>query len=346
MFGSTIPLKTLSILCRSMATMLQSGVPILKVISTVSVRVGGASCQRRLKAVSDQLKMGEDVRAAFNSQDGYFPDLFIDMVAVAEDTGTLPEVLLSLSDHYENLVRLRREFIGQITYPVLQFIAATFIITFVIYLMGVIAESQGNAPIDVFGWGLVGPKGAAIFFFGIYGLLATLFFTYMLVAHGMKNQRFFHGLFLQIPVVGPCLRAFAIARFSWAFALTQQAGMRIVPSLESSLKATANFAFIGATPRMTGLIKQGEDLSTVIADSRLFPLEFEQMVQVAETSGTVPEMLQHLSPQFEDSARRSLRGLAAATGWFVWALVAGFIIYAIFSLAGFYIKMLNEAGKM
>ena len=84
----------------------------------------------------------------------------------------------------------------------------------------------------------------------------------------------------------------------------------------------------------------------MLADSKLFPLEFEQMVQVAETSGTVPEMLQHLSPQFEESARRSLRGLAMAVGWGVWALVAGFIIFAIFSLAGFYINMLNDAGKM
>lgn len=346
MFGSTIPLKSLALISRSMATMLQSGVPIVKTVSTVSIRIGGPGCQRHMQAVAEQLKMGEDVRTAFASQDGYFPDLFIDMISVAEETGSLPEVLLGLADHYENLVRMRRDFIGQITLPILQFVAAVCIITFVIFIMGLLAESRGTAPVDVFGWGLVGSKGAALFFFGTWGTILSLFLAYMLVAHGMRKQRFFHGLFLQIPVVGPCLRAFAIARFSWAFALTQQAGMRIVPSLESSLKATANHAFIGATPRMCGLIKQGEDLSTVLADSRLFPLEFQQMVQVAETSGTVPEMLQHLSPQFEDSARRSLRALAVAVGWVVWALVAAFIIFGIFSMFSFYLKMLDEAGRM
>ncbi len=346
MFGSAIPLKSLALICRSMATMLQSGLSIVKAVSTVSIRIGGPDCQRRMQAVAEQLKMGEDVRSAFSSQDGYFPYLFIDMVSVADETGSLPEVLLSLSDHYENLLRMRRDFVSQITLPVVQFIAAMFIITFVIYIMGVLAESRGNAPVDVFGWGLVGTRGAAIFFFGTFGSLFSVLMIYMLVAHGMRKQRFFHGLFLQIPVVGPCLRAFAIARFAWAFALTQQAGMRIVPSLEASLKATANHAFIGATTRMCELIKQGEDLSTVLADSGLFPLEFLEMVQVAETSGTVPEMLQHLSPQFEDSARRSLRNLAMAVGWLVWALVAGFIIVAIFSLFRFYLGMLDEAGRM
>ncbi len=346
MFGSTIPLKSLTLICRSMATMLQSGVPIVKTVATVSIRIGGPGCQRRMQDVAEKLKMGEDVRTAFASQDGYFPDLFIDMVSVAEETGSLPEVLLSLSDHYENLLRMRRDFLGQIMLPVLQLVAAIFIITLVIFVMGILAESRGATPVDVFGWGLVGKQGAAIFFFGTFGSLFGLYFSYMLAAHGLRKQRFFHGLFLQIPVLGPCLRSFAIARFSWAFALTQQAGMRIVPSLESSLKATANHAFIGAIPRMCALVKQGEDLSTVLADSKLFPLEFEQMVQVAETSGTVPEMLQHLSPQFEESARRSLRALAIAIGWLVWALVAGFIIVAIFSLFRFYLSMLDQAGKM
>lgn len=328
-----------------MATMLHSGVPIVKVMSTVSIRIGGPTCQRHLRAVADQLKMGEDVRSAFNSQDGYFPDLFVDMVAVAEDTGTLPEVLKSLADHYETMVRIRREFTGQIALPILQFCFAILIITFVIYIMGVLAESRGGTPTDIFGWGLTGTKGAGVFFFSTVGFIFGTWFLYMIAARGMRQQRLFHSLFLAIPIIGPCLRAFALARFSWAFALTQQAGMRITPSLESSLKATANYAFIGATPRIIALIKQGEDLSTAMADSNLFPLEFLQMVQVAETSGTVPEMLEHLSPQFEDSARRALRQLAIAVGWLVWAVVAGFIIFCIFSLFKFYINALEEAGK-
>ncbi|MDB5341548.1 MAG: epsF 4 [Planctomycetaceae bacterium] len=345
MFGSTIPLKTLSFMCRSMATMLQSGVPIVKVVETVARNVQGPACQRRMRAVVEKLKMGDDVRSAFASQEGYFPDLFIDMVAVADETGSLPEVLKSLADHYENLLRLRRDFIGQIALPILQLIAAIFIITFVIFILGAIAESRGGTPIDVFGWGLTGSKGAAIFFFGSFGTFFLIYLAYLFAVRGFRQERTLHTIFLKVPVLGQCMRAFAIARFSWAFALTQQAGMRIVPSLEASLKATANYAFIGATPRMCALIKQGEDLSTVINDSGLFTTEFEQMVSVAETSGTVPETLQHLSPQFEDSARRSLRALAMAFGWVVWALVAAFIIFAIFSLASFYIGMLNDAAK-
>ena len=99
------------------------------------------------------------------------------------------------------------------------------------------------------------------------------------------------------------MRSFAIARFSWAFALTQQTGMGIGPCLDASFKATGNGAFAGASSRVQEMVLSGEELGTALADSGLFPDEYLQIVQVAETSGSVPETLARLSPQFEDQAR-------------------------------------------
>lgn len=297
-----------------------------------------------MKSVSERLEQGDDVRAAFVAQNHYFPDLFIDMIAVAEETGTLPEVLKSLADHYENLLKLRRDFLGQIAMPIVQLVASIFIISGVIFVLGMIAESNQTKPFDIMGFGLTGTSGALTFFFGSFGTLFAVWVLYRIIASSASQQKSLHSLFLVIPALGPCLRAFAIARFSWAFSLTQKAGMRVVPSLEASLNATANQAFIGAGPRMFSLIREGEDLSVALSDSNLFPEEFLQMVQVAETSGTVPEMLAHMSPQFEETARRSLKTLSTAVGWCVWALVAAFIIYAIYNMFLLYLGALKEGG--
>jgi len=70
-----------------------------------------------------------------------------------------------------------------------------------------------------------------------------------------------------------------------------------------------------------------------------------QMVQVAETSGTVPETLERLSPQFEESARRSLVILATVAGWAVWIVVAGLIIFLIISFFVQYVGMINDAAS-
>ena len=80
----------------------------------------------------------------------------------------------------------------------------------------------------------------------------------------------------------------AMARFSWAFALTQQAGMSLNPSLESSLKATGNGSFVAVTPMVTAMITGGEDLSDTLAETKLFPREYLELVRVGEATGTVP----------------------------------------------------------
>jgi type IV pilus assembly protein PilC len=121
--------------------------------------------------------------------------------------------------------------------------------------------------------------------------------------------------------------------------------MPIARSLELSFRATSNGAFVGESPRVCGLVMEGEELSTALDESRLFPDEYLSLVQVAETSGTVPETLERLSPQFADQARRSLTVLAVALAWLIWASVATLIIFIIFSFFLNYVRMINELSR-
>src|SRR5262245_36845455 len=150
---------------------------------------------------------------------------------------------------------------------------------------------------------------------------------------------------MRIPVLGHCMRSFAIARFSWAFALTQQTGMPISRSLDLSFRATGNGAFVGASPLVNELVMNGEELGAALDQSRLFPDEYLSIVNVAETSGTVPEALARLGPQFEEQARRSLAALAIALGWLVWLAVAGFIVFLIFRFVMWYVGMIDAATR-
>jgi type IV pilus assembly protein PilC len=346
MFSSTLPMGTLATFCRSLATMLHSGVSILKAFQVA----GGKSHYPRLKQISanivDDLRKGSEVSTAMSEQNGAFPTLMIDMVRVADQTGTLPEVLNALADHYDNLVRLRRTFLGAITFPIIQLLAAIFIVAFLIWILGMIASTNGGQPFDVIGLGLTGTSGALVWLGGCFGTAIAGTFAYFFLVRGLQGRAFVHSLLLKIPVIGGCLRSFALARFSWAFALTQQAGMSINPSLESSLKATGNGAFTAATPMVTAMISAGEDLSYALHETHLFPQDYLELVRVGEATGTVPETLERLSPQLEDQARRSLSALSAVLAWLIWGMVATLIIFFIFRIALMYIGLLNNAGNL
>jgi len=346
-FSPRIRTKSLVVVCRSLATMVDAGIPIGKAFELSAQKSGDPRCRRALMEIAADLRRGLDVTEAMRARGLAFPETMIELVGVAEQTGTLPEVLKSLAGHFDNTIRLRRAFFSAISLPAFQLVAAILVIALMLYILGIIAQVHaGSKPIDVLGLGLYGAEGALTWLMATFGTLFGGIALGFLIRRSLMGQKIFDSVVLHIPVLGWCVRSFAIARFSWAFALTQQAGMPIEPSLASSFKATSNGAFLKAAPYVWAAVREGDTLHDALAETRLFPVDYLHIIDVAETSGTVPEVLERLSPDLEAQARRALDMLASALAWLIWSLVAAFIVFLIFRIAMFYIGQLNDAVNM
>jgi type IV pilus assembly protein PilC len=325
--------------------MLSSGVEIRRAFRTAGRNSSDPRIRRRFGEIADSVSAGHEVTEALNSTGGAFPKLFVDIVNVGEKTGSLPEVLRSLAEHYDDQVRLRKMFLGAIAWPAFQLFAAIWVIAILIFVLGLIADTQGTEAIDILGLGLTGTRGAVIWLAATFGSLAGLFVLFKVVRSSLAGKGFLDPLLLRVPVLGGCLRSFAVARFSWAFALTQQAGMRIDHSVRAAFRATSNGAFINKAAEVWHRIDGGEELSEALRATGLFPATYLEQVEAAEHGGMVPETLERMSPELEHEARRSLSALVSAAAWVIWALVAGFIIYVVFAVFSFYLGMLQKAAN-
>ncbi len=345
MFAARIPSKNLAVLSRNLGTMLQAGVQLRRAIEVSSNKFRHPATKKALQEVVAQIQEGQDIAAALRSQGDFFPGLFIDMIAVAEETGAIPEVLLHLAEHYENNQRLKRETISSLTWPGIQLTLAVLVIAVLIVVLGALAESGKGMDMTALTFGLSGPTGAIIWLSGTFGSVAALFVGYLLLQRAMAAKQIVDPILINVPVVGHCMRSFAIARFSWAYFLTQQSGMPVTRSLEASLKATSNGAFMNAIGPMCHDVRAGSSIVETFTESRLFPEDYLEMVAVAEESGTVPEALHRLSPQFEESARRSLKNLTRVLSVVVWLTLAGFVIFFVFKFIMMYVDMLTDAAS-
>lgn len=319
--------------------MLESGIQIRKAIGIASKKAMHAPTKKVLREISDAIQGGSDISQALREHGNFFPTLFIEMVTMAEETGSLPEVLRHLAEHYEANTRMKKELIGSLIWPVFQLVAAIFVIAILILVLGLIG---GDNEISNIVFGLKGPSGAIIWLTGTFGTFAAMFAVWLLIQKAAQAKAVVDPLLLMVPVLGRCMRSFAIARFSWSYYLTQQTGMPVNRSLQGSLKATGNGAFVNQTPFITSAVMEGSSLTDSLVQSRLFPEEFLEMVSVAEESGTVPEALHRLSPHFEEDARRALKILTSAISVGVWLIVAAFIIFFVFKVVLTYIGMIND----
>jgi type IV pilus assembly protein PilC len=343
-FGKQMPLNIVAVWCRSLSTLLHSGVALIRALELAGKRAGDQRFGPVTQRLIQEVRTGNGLSEALIAEGSTFPALLVDMVSVGEQTGNLPEVLTSLAGHFDHQVQMRRTFIAAITWPVLQAVAAILIVAILIVVLGVVAQVTGSSALDVLGVGLTGTTGAVAWLSGWAMLLVAGYIGWEMI-NRMGQRGAFDRLLLTIPVVGHCLRSFALSRFSWAFAITQNSGMMIGPSISASLKASGNAAFAATAPEINAMVMSGEELSDALQATGYFPTDYLEMIRVGESSGTVPEVLERMAPQLDDDARRSLAQLTMAFSSVIWAAVAIMIIVLIFRVFSIYLGLINGALK-
>jgi len=319
-----IPRKRLIGLCRSLATMLDAGLPVSRALSVLSSQGGPGWLRSALKRARRAVDEGATLAEAFEAQ-GRFPRLFIMLVRVGEESGTLERVLHELARFYEFRQGLRRGLLAQVALPLIQYVAAVAVVALATHI-----KDQPSTALRcvVLGYGL--PVAAA----GAYAL----------ALRPLGAARLVHEAVLRVPVLGGVVRHMALARFSLILSLTLEAAVPIAAALRHSFEGTGNAAFAARAGGAAAAVEEGATLTEAVAGTGLFPVDYLAALEVAEESGKVPERLDWLASRHREQAEFAMRGLAKALGWAVYVAVAAFIIYYIFKFFQMYAGAIQGAA--
>jgi type II secretory pathway component PulF len=342
MFSSRLPLSSLIELCRVLRHYLGAGL-MLRDVFRKQAEKGDANVRPVAQRISQALERGEDLEKALKQESNVFPPLWVAMTVVGEQTGMLPEVFTELEKYYLRQQQLRRQFLSQITWPVVQFVLAVLTLALLIIILDWLPRNEGfgQARYDPLGFGLFGVSGALIFLGIIAGILGGGFAIYQLVTRSLKQRAAVHDMLLRWPAIGPALRALALGRFCLALRLTTETGMAIAKALRLSLRATGNEAYAAQIPKIEASVRSGEDLTSTLSLPNLFPEEFRNVLAVGEESGQLTEVLRRQAEFYHEEAGHRLTALTRVASSGVWLLVAILIIVVIFRLFGSYLSQLN-----
>jgi type IV pilus assembly protein PilC len=340
-FSRRLSLSALAELCRVLRHYLSAGLTLRDVFRQ-QARKGTAAVRPVAARISHGLEAGDDLEDLLKRETAVFPPLFVALATVGEQTGMLPEVFRELEEFFRLQERLRRQFLSQIAMPALQFFAAIFVVAGLIWILGIITETNpGSKGFDPIGLG-TGTGPALGFLCTAFGLVGGVLACYVM-ARRMLREGMIDSWLLRLPVVGPCLEALALTRFCLALRLTLESAMPIARALRLSFRATGNGAFAAAADTAQKSVKAGDDLTVALARTRLFPEEFQQVIAVGEESGRLTDVLEQQGGHYAEESERRLKALAQAAGWGVWLVVAIIIIFCIFRIALAYIGMLDPA---
>ncbi len=117
-FGTIIHKSTISRFCRTLGTLISSGVPILESLSITREATGNDVIAKAIDEVHTSIREGESIARPLQEA-GVFDDMMVNMIDIGEETGELDKMLVKIADNYDDDVDVAVESLSSIIEPVL-----------------------------------------------------------------------------------------------------------------------------------------------------------------------------------------------------------------------------------
>ena len=305
-----VKLKQISVFCRQFATMVNSGLPILRALAILADQTDNKEFAQVLVQVRTDVENGSSLSAALGKHPKAFNNLFISMIKAGETGGVLDDVLLNLADQIEKEVELRRQIKSAMTYPVVvvalvSLILGAMLLFVVPQFETIYTDLGGQLPLPT--RILLGVSSAFRNYWYIVALLggigAFLFRRYKRTEAGRARV---DAAKIRVPVFGPLFHKVALARFSSTLAMLLRAGVPILQALDN-VKETVNNAVIAeAVEDVKSSVREGESIAKPLTKHKVFPPMVVQMLAVGEETGAVDTMLDKVAEFYNNEVKATV----------------------------------------
>ncbi|MBO2567813.1 type II secretion system F family protein [Shewanella algae] len=348
MFGDKkIKPMDIAVITRQIATMLAAGVPLVTSIELIARGHEKNKIRVLLGTVLADVQAGIPLSDALRPHRVYFDDLYVDLVAAGEHSGSLDAVFDRIATYKEKSEALKSKIKKAMFYPA----AVVIVAIAVTALLLVVVVPQFE---DIFkGFGAELPAFTQLIV-NIsrwlqntwYLFLAGIVIGIWLFIRAHRNSEHFRNrideMMLKIPLIGEILHKGAMARFARTLATTFAAGVPLIDGLESAAGASGNYVYRKALLNVRTEVMAGMQMNVAMRTTKLFPDMLIQMVMIGEESGSLDNMLNKVANIYEMQVDDAVDGLSSLIEP-IMMVVIGTIVGGL--IVGMYLPIFN-LGKV
>jgi type IV pilus assembly protein PilC len=324
--GKRITALDIAVFSRQIATMLQSGVPMVQSFEILS---GGQKNERMrlmLEDIRDSISGGSTLYESLGRHPIQFDELYRNLVKAGEGAGVLDTVLDTLATYKERIEALKGKIRKAMFYPAgifaIAILVSSILLIFVIPQFEAVFSNFG-AELPAFTMMYV----HASRFMVAWWWLLLLSFIGVIVAYlavlkrSAKMRELVDRGMLKIPVVGQILHQSAIARFARTLALTFKAGVPLVEALDICSGATGSIVYNEAIKRIRDDVSVGYQLNMAMNQVGIFPHMVTQMTAIGEEAGALDTMLFKVAEFYEQEVNNAVDALASLLEPFIMVII-------------------------
>lgn len=340
LFGgkTKITAKDIAIFSRQLATMMDSGVPLVQAFEIIGRGHENKGMQELLFKLKTDVESGTTLTDSLRKHPAQFDDLYCNLVNAGEQAGILDTLLNKIAMYKEKTEAVKAKIKKALTYPTAVLVVA-FIITAILLIFVI---PQFESLFSSFGADLPALTLAVVqlseffqaYWWAIFGGIGVAIYSLIQIKkRSAKFREMLDRLSLKLPVIGDILTKAAIARYARTLSTMFAAGVPLVEAMASVAGAVGNVVYSQAVLKMRDKVSTGEQLQSSMREAQIFPNMVVQMVAIGEEAGSLDAMLGKVADFYEqevDDAVESLSSLLEPMIMAILGVLIGGLVIAMY----------------
>ena len=316
-FMTRIKAKDLTVFSRQFATMVSSGLSMLRCLYVLEEQTPNKKFAKVIGAIKNDVEAGIALSDALEKHPAVFSKLYVSMVRAGEIGGILDEVLNRVATQLEKEDSIRRAVKSAMVYPIMigsfAILVMIGMVMFLIPLFASMYKDLGDAKLPMLTQIMINVSNAIKgYWFIVLPAIILIIWLLRRFKRSDRGRELWDRFKLHIPMgIGEIVRKLAVARFSRTLGTLVTSGVPILQALDITGQAAGNVVIEKAMKEVQQSVKEGQSITGPLEKISVFPAMVTQMISVGEETGSLDAMLNKIADFYEDEVNASVKSLTS-----------------------------------
>ena len=316
-------------------TLIRAGLPILKSLDLLAERLTDPKLGPYVKAVREEVRNGTLLSEAFRQQ-GVFPKMYVTSVMAGEKSGSLTEVLDRYITYQRLSLSVKKKVLVSLMYPAVLIVLViglmVFLVTYVVpTFAGLYSSMNANLPVITQYLIAVGTTARSYILIGFAALVGLVFlFRWWTRREGSRET--VDRMKMRMPVAGEIWLKYQVAQLSRILSTLLVGGIPLVQAMETAADSLGTPLLRRAVEGAGKMVREGQPLSGSLKASKMFPPLAIDMIEVGESTGALPAMLNSVAEFFEEDVNTRMTAVLSLVEPAIMIVMGSFVAFVLIAL--------------
>jgi len=325
-----VPLKSMVIFTRQMATMIDAGLPLVQALDLVGNAEPNVNLKKTILGVKSSVEGGMSFSDSLKKYPKVFEDLYINLIQAGEMGGILDTIMNRLAEYIEKSAATRAKIKGAMKYP-MTVLAVSMAITAgllwkVVPTFAATFRSMGAKQLPAITEFVVSISNGFLDTLPLLiGAGIGVGILYRIAMKTRQGPYYRDWLLFHSPVIGNVVQKGAVAKFTRTLGTLVAAGVPILDALAIVGKTSGNLVVERALDYTRSKIMEGKNMTAPLMETQIFPVMVVQMIAVGEATGAMDVMLGKIADFYDQEVDEAIDGMTAMMEPLIMVVLGGII---------------------